>query len=303
MSGPRALAVLALALSLAPYASFAEAKAPARLSDAGPMAWLIEDGDASIYVLGTIHVGTNAPKPFDERCMEVFRESDALIAELSAADYGRLALATAMLIADSLLPASESLEGRLSATCRSAALALLGERTYGIALQYRPWVLYAVMINAAIDETGLTRDSGMDARLYALAGERWVEGLDSLEDQLALVAEGTDEEQIASLEAEAPKFLDGSFIEETMALAAAYDAGDRSEVERLVVTSIAEGSSPDRPSAEELDEFLYERNATWARRLAAALEAGGKYFVFAGAAHFLGPGSVFDEMRALGAIE
>lgn len=303
MRAARVLTALALALRLALAASFAEGGTRARLSDAGPMAWLIQDDDASIYVLGTIHVGAASPKPIDEGCLKAFRQADVLIAELSSDDYGRMALATAMLVVDSALPETESLEKRLSATCRTAAIGLLGEETYKIVIRYRPWFLSAAMIDAAMAKTGLKGDSGIDVRLYALAGARKIDGLDRLEDQLALLTAGTDEEQIAGLEAAAPKFIDGSIIEETRALAAAYDAGDRAETARLVAVSIAEGSSSDPTSTEGVGKLLYDRNAAWARRLASALEAGGRYFVFAGAAHFLGPGSVFDEMRAIGAIE
>lgn len=267
------------------------------------MAWLIEDDDASIYVLGTIHYGIAGSPAFDDDCAKAFEQADTLIAELSSEDYARTASEAAKLVRTSALPASKTIEGSLSAACKSAAIDLLGEDAFKILVRYRPWVLSVAMLDAVIVRSGMDPSAGVDGRLYKLAGERAVEGLDTLRSQFALLTEGSDEEQIASLEASVPKLIDGSFIAETQALAAAYASDDREETARLLAASIAEGISANPADAASYEKLLQDRNKAWARRLADKLAAGGKYFVFAGAAHFLGDGSVFDEMRALGAIQ
>ncbi|KGR86188.1 TraB/GumN family protein [Lysinibacillus odysseyi] len=50
------------------------------------LAWVVEDEDTTVYLLGSIHVGTPDLYPFDEKLTTAFDESDALVVEANVLD-------------------------------------------------------------------------------------------------------------------------------------------------------------------------------------------------------------------------
>jgi uncharacterized protein YbaP (TraB family) len=299
----RAAPASALLLVLALLALAPAAAEPAALSSPAPMAWLVKGDKASIYVLGTIHVGTAPPPAFAGPTAEAFASADTLLAELGTADYAASCPASVKLIQEALLPDQGSIADRLSPACKEAAVSFLGDQAFAVLARFKPWVLSLALLQAVYAQAGLDPRYGLDARAYELAGDRVVTGLDSLEDQLALLSEGTVDEQLASLEAAIPRIADGSSARESAELLRAYEADDRDGVARLLASSIEEGLRANPADKGSIDRIFHDRNAAWAKKLSALLEQGGDYFLFAGVGHFVGPGSVFDEMRAIGALK
>ncbi|HRY55826.1 MAG TPA: TraB/GumN family protein [Spirochaetia bacterium] len=293
--GPLLAAALALAAGLA-WAS------PATLSSPAPMSWLISGERGSIYVLGTMHVGSGPRQGLSGPTAAAFAKAGTLLAELSGEDYANAGPASIRLIQASLLPDGASIEGRLSPACREVALSLVGAEGFAALCRFEPWVLSLALVQGVYAQAGLDARYGIDPLVYGLAGERPVLGLESLDAQLALLDEGSVEEQLASLEAAVPRIADGSSIQESIDLVKAYEADDRERVAALVASSIEESLRANPADAASIDRMFGERNAAWAERLAACLERGGDYFIFAGVGHFLGEGNVFEEMHELGAL-
>jgi len=267
------------------------------------MSWLVKSDTASIFVLGTIHVGV-APRPaFSGPVGEAFASADVLLAELGTRDYAESDQAAVKFIYDSLLPDQTSIAELLSPACRDVSVSLLGDQNFAALARFKPWVLYLSLVGTVYAQAGLDARYGLDARAYELAANREIQGLETLEEQLALLSEGSLEEQLASLEAAVPLIADGSSARELAELLVAYEADDREGVARLLASSIVESLRANPGNKESVDRIFHDRNVAWAKKLAALLDAGGDYFLFAGVGHFVGPGSVFDEMRAIGALE
>ena len=50
------------------------------------VAWIVEDEDTVVYLLGSIHIGTPDLYPFNEKLVTAFDESDALFVEANVLD-------------------------------------------------------------------------------------------------------------------------------------------------------------------------------------------------------------------------
>ena len=48
------------------------------------VAWVVEDEDTQVYLLGSIHIGTPDLYPFDKKLITAFNESDALLVEVNS---------------------------------------------------------------------------------------------------------------------------------------------------------------------------------------------------------------------------
>lgn len=264
------------------------------------MYWVIEGEGAAVHVLGTIHLGSpDLPDPPGE-ALAAFDSADRLVGELSSAEMASAAFAVVGLVARSMLPEGLSVGDYLSRHDAAALRRVFGKRWSSFE-RLEPWLVNFLLQAEIMARAGFDERYGLDRRLYARAGDREVAGLDTLAGQLALFDAGGAEDQAAALSVSLRGLLSGDSEEEAKLLLDAYKAGDADAL-ALLFAGYRGGLEPGGPEEAEYERVFAVRNRLWAGKIASWLDEGGTWFVFAGAGHFLGEGSVFDELRALGAL-
>lgn len=268
------------------------------------MFWEIQRGDASIFVLGTIHVADDKFFPLEEQVLKAFDSADVLVSEVGRLDMEELtAKMQAKMLKSLNLDKSKNLSGFLSPEEINVINRELGEQGKSL-FMFNPWVLTLVINEQIIAKTGLKVDSGIDLYLMGRAGNRKIEALESIDSQIELLSKGTFDEQIELLHGAIEEINDTQKTVATFQkLTALYLADNREELGKMIMeTEIPEGVSAKTYKAHTETMFL-NRNIAWAKQFEKYLNDGGKTFVFAGAGHFVGKGNVFEQMYKNGTLK
>jgi len=269
------------------------------------MAWRVEPdsppgGRGSLYVQGTLHLGTDELYPLDERTIAAMEASDIVLAELSPGEMEKVQGLVLSRMAVSALPGGATVGAMLSPEEAAWARSLMGPDIFAALEPFEPWVMYSALDQYAAAAAGLDPGLGVDAALLAEAARLGVEvqGLETAEFQLRLLTGSPVADQLVLLRDSIREYRDrpGS-------LAWVYEAyrdDDRAALAAAVRGS-AERSEAFDPSLGAFNDSLFaSRNADWARRLAAMLDDGLAVYLFAGAGHFVGEGNVIELLEPYG---
>jgi uncharacterized protein YbaP (TraB family) len=262
-------------LALLPFAGVAAAE---------PALWVMRDGNATIYLFGTIHLLKSGTEWRSEKIAAALRQSDALWLEL-AEGSGVSEAALWKYGKDPAHPLSTKLDPAELQKLRAAA-----ERA-GIAPvtleSLRPWLAAVTLGATPLKRAGYESGLGVDNQLLAEAKAegKQVQGLETPEQQLQFFADLPQEmelallNQIVAAQDQAPDQLDR--------IAGAWLAGDVDGLGRLL-----QGEELSAEDGAFYRRLLTDRNANWAEQIAALTRQGGTHFVAVGAAHLAGRNSL-----------
>ncbi|THD58310.1 TraB/GumN family protein [Phenylobacterium sp.] len=268
------------------------ASAPAAL--AFPPVWVVKGKDAEVVLFGSIHVlppGLAWEPPALDRALKAADEVwfELPIDAQSEADTANLA--TQM----GVLPPEGSLFHLLSPD--DAALMSRVAATYDVSPmlldRLKPWLAEISLAGGAYRKIGADANSGVEKTIAALATPKAQrEAFETPQEQIAMLAGGTMDEQIASLR-ETLQELDEK-PDEYRILIDAWMTGDVKALDH-------EALEPLRASSPALFQRLVtERNAHWTAVLDERLKHHGEAVVVVGVGHLIGPDGVPARLRALG---
>lgn len=270
------------------------AGAAARADGAGPV-WAIEGPNGgTVYLAGSVHVldpaNSDLPGGFDT----AYRDAERLVMEIDFDDVDALA-AGRYLAENGLLTGGETLRTllgpeRFERLDREA-------RTLGLPLDsvgpLEPWAVALALLPMMLGKLGLDPTMGVEQQLAAraLADGKPIDGLETIEEQLAVLDGLTYADQVAFLEQtledldEAPAELRGMI-----------DAWRRADTRAL--------------AHQLLDEFtkapaLYralviERNQRWMPQILGLLARPDDTLVVVGAMHLVGEDGLLELLAARG---
>lgn len=257
--------------------------------------WRYENGSTRLHLVGSIHVLKAALYPIPKRIETAFRHADHVVVEVDvmnvdpaevARTFARFALLTdGAGIEEVLSPAQRDL--------LSDELRLLGIGIEAVA-QLKPLFLATQLSVARLATFGYLPNYGLEAHFLSRLGNRTLHELETIEQQLALLASPSMEDQVEML----VNTLQGmAEIEPTVAqMVRAWFLGDDGELLRLFEQYTA-GSDADRRLLESL---IYERNVTLAAGIKDILAKPGTWFVIVGAGHLPGPRGIVALLEAEG---
>lgn len=252
---------------------------------AEPAIWAVRDRDSTVFLFGTIHVmkpGTDWRSP---RFEDAFKGANQLILEV---DNPEDQAAVLPLIREHGLSPDRPLSVLLSAedlTRLDAAAQSVGLSAAQLD-PMRPWLASLSLAAAPLRRAGYDPASGIDPvlRVDALAAGMTIAGLETLDQQVRLLAGFPEEGQLAYLLRSLDDFDDGAAQLER--LVEAWLAGDVVAIEQI-------GLRPMREVGERVYQaLLVERNRAWADRISLTLGDTGTAFIAVGALHLAGEDSV-----------
>lgn len=282
---------LGLAASLlgAPAAWAQEAAAPASTPRApagsGPALWVIRDADSTIYLFGTVHVLRPTTAWASDRVDAAFASADTIYFEITNPDDQA---AVIPLIQQYGLSPDRPLSSMLTAD-ELAALDAAAKEIGGSAAAFdvfRPWLAGLTLSMAPLVKAGYDPASGVELvlRAQAQAAGKPIKGLETLEQQIQILAGFPEEGQLAFLRQTLESFQTATT--DLDALVTAWSSGDVDAITRLGVDEMKQSSEV------VYDAMLTRRNTNWAGQIETLLEGSGTVFIAVGAAHLAGDDSV-----------
>ena len=266
----------------------------------------------TVYVLGTIHVGTEEIAHLPQGILDAFDSSNHLYAELSLADLQNQQNYLAPIMEETVLVDEEGIPIPLTMLLDETAAESLSQVIVSIVgadnpeaftsmACLPPWFWTNTLALSVYQTMGYNAEQGIDVLLYnsGFSAGKEILGLDAMETQLEILAFGTAEEQLALLQEMLHNIIEEKLDEFEIVnqMVAAYLEDNRAKVESLVQQSIQdeiEAAGADYVKA-YTDLVYTQRNRSWADQITTMLQQENEtYFIFAGAAHWLAEDSVFN---------
>jgi len=259
-------------------------------------------GGATLYLLGTVHLGPPDGWDFAPRIDQDLAEADAFIMELDLRSLDNEAVGNAM-AARVILPAGTELGDVTSPETQKlieendALITSLGMPP--LARKFRkPWYLAISLLQVAIARTPYELEASAENQIVALIGDRPLSGLETFDAQLGLFDSLSMPLQDLLLRDSLGR------LDETAAemerLVNAWKASDRASLHEISRQGIDE-----YPDLEAFyDVLLRDRNRSWVVPLRERLDHAGlantRIFVAVGALHLVGNDGVPALLEAAG---
>ncbi len=279
-----------LAFALGGQAFSAE---PGKTAAANPL-WVVEKGDAKVYLFGAIHLMSEKSYPLPAAIERAYKQSAEIVFEADMRALNRPDTQV-RLTQSGTYPAGQTLRDSVSpatyerVTARFAAAGLPAERMN----RYRPWFCGITLTMLEIRRLGYDLQHGAEQRFFARAlqdGKR-IASFESLDENFAVFTGlSPDEDEETLLQT-----LDDLDMAKRDAekLRNAWKNGDVPALEQLLHASLAK-----HPIIRE--RLFGERNRNWLPLIEARLKSGNSSMVVIGAAHLLGENGLLELLRKAG---
>lgn len=292
-----------LALTAAPFALFAanpaladnhaatSAATTTTATAKGPALWKVADEDTTIYLFGTVHVLPKDIEWYDSTIATALTGSDIIVTEIPM-DAASEAQGQQLTMSKGLLPAGTTLRSLLTpeqTATYGAAMAKIGAPAEAFD-PFKPWLAGLTLSILPLVQQGYDPASGVEKVLLSKVPEKPKGSLETLEFQLGIFDNMTQEAQIAFMMEAATGIDELKPMLDRMV--AEWVKGDAD-----ALAAVMNEGMTDPAVAEAL---LYSRNANWAEWIDTRLDTPGTVFVAVGAGHLAGAKSVQDILAQKG---
>lgn len=283
------LAALAFAApAFANDPSVVYAKIPAH-----PAMWTVHGSKGTVYLFGSVHL---LPPQVDWHTKEIdaaIAKSDTLVFEI-ALDADAQQRMMAYITAHGLLPEGEHLHDMISPEAQKELDAELSKLHLASADvdQMQPWLATLTLEMTSIAKDNYSPSAGVDQQLQAHPQGKPIIGLETVEQQLALLSSGDPKAQLQSFEAG----LKTSTESTNSKIGPLLDAWMHGRVDRIASLTLKDLVK--FPEAKKL--MFDDRNHAWIGKISEFLDQPKTYFITVGAGHLAGPDGVPALLRARG---
>jgi len=286
-------AVLILLLALLGVAQ-AQQAAPAQPKPRRFLMWKATSPTTTVYLVGSIHLGDNSMYPLPKEVESAFAAAKVLAVEINIknADQAKM---IGLVQKYGLYTGDDSLtkhlpkdtQAALDDYCTRHNVPRMGME------QLKPWVVAVTIAAMAWQQAGEDPTLGIDMHfLDESKPPQRIDELETIESQLSIFADATEEEQqsmLASTLKQGDKIKD--IIKRTQA---AYVAGDPDALQKIMEEQDDVGSK----SLEK--KLLDDRNVFMTGKMEEYLKGKEPIFVVVGAAHIVGNKGIAKQLRDKG---
>ncbi len=258
--------------------------------------WQASAGKGTLYLLGSIHFGTQEMYPLPAVITSAFSRSDSLVVEANILDVDPLQMMQ-LITEKALYHDGSTLQQHLSAATWQKLTSVAADLNISLEMvnQQKPWFVSMTLSALALNRLGYSEELGIDRHFLTLAqGRKKIIELESLAWQLGLFDKLTAEEQAAMLEETLRELNDGKAFFERMLRA--WKRGDAAGIQALFDEGLLKN-----PGAERVNQIiLLDRNRSMAESLEKLANQGGSYFVVVGAGHLTGDEGIIALLKRRG---
>ena len=275
-------------------AAQAQQAAPAQPKPRRFLMWKATSPTATVYLVGSIHVGNSSMYPLPREVESVFVAAKVLAVEINIKNADQVKM-IGLVQKYGMYPDDDTLTKHLSKETQAALDDYCTKHNVprmGMD-KLKPWVMAVTIAAMAWQQAGEDPSLGIDMHfLDESKPPQRIDELETMESQLAIFAEATEEEQqsmLASILKQGDKVKD--LIKRTQA---AYMAGDPEALQKVMDEQDDVGSK----SLEK--KLLDDRNVAMTGKMEEYLKGKDPIFVVVGAAHIIGDKGITKQLRDKG---
>jgi uncharacterized protein YbaP (TraB family) len=275
-------------------AAQAQQAAPAQPKTRRFLMWKAATPATTVYLVGAIHVGDSSMYPLPKEVESAFAAAKGLAVEINIkkADQAKM---IGLIQKYGLYTGDDSLTKHLPKDTQTALDDYCTRHNVprqGME-QLKPWVVAVTIAAMAWQQAGEDPALGIDMHfLDESKPPQRIDELETMESQLSIFAEATEEEQQSMLAAvlkEGDKIKD--LIKRTQA---AYTSGDPDALQKVM------DEQDDLGSKSLQKKVLDDRNAVMTAKMEEYLKSKEPIFVVVGAAHIIGEKGIVRQLRDRG---
>jgi len=252
----------------------------------GGFLWKVENGETTVYLQGTVHVGPEEFYPLHTEIENAYAEADVVVPEIDITSVNPFEMQEVMMELGTYQDGT-TIEDHIPEDVHEELVSTLEELgfPYELAEMYQPWILASTIQSLMTEQLGYLY--GVDEYFLTRASEdgKDIIDLETVEDQLGIFADTSDEYQVEMLKDVLMDVED--YDEELQTLLSVYAEGDVKEL--LALTTVDE----DVEMSEEEESFMTalndNRNYDMAETITGFLEEDNDltYFVIVGSLHLI----------------
>jgi uncharacterized protein len=290
--------LIARLLSLAAALLSITGAPPAAAQSNSPLLWEVTSKSTTVYLLGTIHVGSRAMYPLSPAIENAYGRAQVIALEADPSDPSALLMALGTV----MYQPPETLERNVPpALFRDVRDALA---TSGLPLELaqgmKPYMVSMTLTMMEVSRLGFDVSLGVDMHLATRAhndGKRLVE-LESMAAQLALLDALPKETQIAMLDSTVKGMKSGALKRDLESMIDAWRKGDAQRMDDAATQDLK--TMPAREGSELKDALFDRRNRAMTDRIVQMLGGSDVVLVGVGAGHMTGSSGIVELLRARG---
>ena len=249
---------------------------------ADPALWRVSDDDSDIYLFGSVHIFTREVNWRTPQFDALLKSADHVVFEV-VMDVDAYATLTYITMTEGTLPNGELL-GDMLDTDEYASLAEVAS-SVGLEMasleRMQPWLAALTLGQMAMPKASAGVELLVDSEIEP---ER-KRSLETVEEQMALFAGGSREEQIEGLMSTV-EGIESGMLADLAPLVDAWESGDTDALKAAM-----DGFITPRDKA-AYAKLIDERNAKWIAPLEKLLAENDNSLVIVGAGHLVGPEGV-----------
>ncbi len=263
--------------------SLSACQVPVRDSTQPICLWVAKGYSNTVYLLGSIHVGSPAMYPLPQPMMDAFEHSPNLVVELNILNVDRKEI-----LKSAFYPLGQNLKKDLPPALYRQVLDKIKpyHLTPLMINRMRPWMVGMTLEGLALNDSGFDNSLGIDYHFLSLAEDKNIIELETVDEQMSVFNTLSKKEQIAYLKSSLQEPVSKKKL--LNQLIQAWNEGNTALIARFYNPR----SMKDNPQL--YDNLLVSRNSRMADKIREFLNGSEDYLVIVGVAHFSGPGSVID---------
>jgi len=264
-----------------------------------PLLWKVTSENNTSYLFGTMHVADPRVTTLAPAVEFAFTDSDAIFTELKESQVEL----SARVAKEGMLPAGTHLSDVIPADMYGKINRLVesNKMIMNVVNSSRPWMvgMYLQMIDAMPYMQGVALDMQLTNRAHE--EDKEVGGIETVDEQLAALAFGSEEEQIKLLGIAIDDMIEkyDNEISDIELMLNYYLEGDIDGLWEFATAELLDASQLERDA---FDALLTVRNDNMADRINKRIKANPESVTFYafGALHFAGPQGVDALLRGMG---
>lgn len=258
--------------------------------------WSVSQGQDTVWLLGSIHLGREEMYPLATNIERAFAQSRELAVEMNIEAEETAQEVAQLLQRQGFLPADSSASQILTPELLQQVDSICA--SWGLPSdymhQFRPWFMAVQLSALGVETVGLDAHWGVDVHFMRRAQQRkmGVLALETAQSQVEVFQDLTLGEEVEYL---AQTLLELHNLEAQVdSMINFWQQGDTLGMEQFVLGSI------NAAGANLKDKIYAQRNVKMAQQISRWLGERRRVFVVVGAAHFVGPQSILVYLRDQG---
>ena len=271
-----------------------------------PILYEVTDGDGhSIWLFGSIHVGTEDFYPLPDYVTDAFERCDALAVEFDIVAYENDMAAQMETMTRMLYNDGTTIRDHISEELYNSAVEIMEEcGIYNSMLDYYiPSVWESFIIQCITEQLGVDMDLGVDRHLIDLAYEsdKRILDVESADFQTQMMADFSEELQIYLLKEMVESYDESDeYDKELQELMDFWASGDEERFNEYLEDEVPEDPEEYKLYEEYNRAMLLDRNDNMTEYAVDALTKNKELFICVGAAHVMGESGMAEQLRGLG---